>query len=216
MTDTTIAARKPRGEYAKTRARKTTILDAALEVFAESGYRSGSLRDVATRVGISEAGLLHHFPNKVRLLEAVLEHRDDLSRERFDMVGRSGADILRALVDVAAYNASVPGVVELYCMLSAEATSPEHPAHDYFVRRYDETRLMISDAFARLKEEGRLAVDVDPLRAAIATIALMDGLQVQWLLNRDIVDMSQELSDFFASFVDGFRGLETEPTGGLS
>ena len=68
--------RKPRGEYAKTSAKRTAILDAALEVFAESGYRSGSLRDVAGKVGMSEAGLLHHFPNKSALLAAVLDRRD--------------------------------------------------------------------------------------------------------------------------------------------
>ena len=45
MTDTETGpkARKPRGEYAKTGAKRAAILDAALEVFAESGYRSGSL-----------------------------------------------------------------------------------------------------------------------------------------------------------------------------
>jgi AcrR family transcriptional regulator len=207
-TTTGVVTRKVRGEYAKTRARKMAILDAALEVFSESGYRSGSLREVAARVGISEAGLLHHFPNKVRLLEAVLEHRDELARERFDLGGRDGASTLRSLVDLAAYNASVPGVVELYCVLSAEATAPDHPAHEYFVKRYVDTRAMIVDAFTRLKDEGRLTVAVDPHRAANATIALMDGLQVQWLLDRGVVEMAEELSEFFASFVDGFRVRE--------
>jgi AcrR family transcriptional regulator len=198
-------ARKPRGEYAKTRARKTAILDAALEVFAQSGYRSGSIRDVATLVGISEAGLLHHFPNKVKLLEAVLEHRDDLARSVVPMDAPDGADTLRGLVELAAYNASVPGVVELYCTLSAEATSPDHPAHEYFTRRYADTRSAIANAFRRLADAGRLTIEVDPVRAAISTIALMDGLQVQWLLDRDVVDMAQELADFFGSFVTELR-----------
>ncbi|MEU1972617.1 TetR/AcrR family transcriptional regulator [Microbacterium sp. NPDC019599] len=206
MTSSTDAppVRRPRGEYAKTRARKVAILDAALEVFAQSGYRSGSIRDVANLVGISEAGLLHHFPNKVKLLEAVLEHRDEQSRSIVPMGSPDGAETLRGLVELAAYNASVPGVVELYCALSAEATSPDHPAHDYFIRRYDETRASLSAAFGRLRDDGRLSTDVEPVRAAIATIALMDGLQVQWLLDREVVDMAQELSDFFASFVDAF------------
>jgi AcrR family transcriptional regulator len=202
--------RKPRGEYAKTRARKTAILDAALEVFAQSGYRSGSLRDVAAIVGISEAGLLHHFPNKVKLLEAVLEHRDDLSRDKVDVDAADGALTLQGLVDLAVYNASVPGVVELYCTLSAEATSSDHPAHDYFVRRYEGTRSTIAGAFSRLDDDDRLKLRVDPLRAAIATIALMDGLQVQWLLDPGVVNMARELSDFFDSLVKGFRESDVD------
>lgn len=204
MTDTLAApARGRRGEYAKTHAKRMAILDAALEVFAESGYRAGSLREVAARVGMSEAGLLHHFPNKVALLEAVLDRRDDLSRDRIDTAAADGAETLRGLVDLAAYNSSVPGVVELYCTLSAEATSPDHPAHGYFQRRYAFTRTMLGDALRRIAADGRLAHGVDPDRAAIMTIALWDGLQVQWLLDRSVLDMGEELRRFFATLLVG-------------
>lgn len=194
--------RKPRGEYAKTRARRTAILDAALEVFAEGGYRSGSLRDVAQRVSMSEAGLLHHFPNKSALLAAVLERRDEHSEQRVPFGGPDGGLTLKGLVDLAAYNASVPGVVELYCVLSAEATAPDHPAHEYFTGRYETTRANLGAAFESLEAEGRLRPGVTPQKAAVATIAMMDGLQVQWLLDRDLIDMSEELKTFFTSFVD--------------
>ena len=42
---------------------------AALEVFSEAGYHKGSIRDVAERVGLSQAGLLHHYPSKHLLLK---------------------------------------------------------------------------------------------------------------------------------------------------
>lgn len=208
MTDTDVVPTapsrtgKPRGEYAKTGAKRRVILDAALEVFAESGYRSGSLRDVALKVGMSEAGLLHHFPNKSALLAAVLDRRDELSRQRVQFGGSDGGVTLQGLVNLAEYNASVPGVVELYCVLSAEATAPDHPAHEYFVGRYEYTRGSIRAAFESLERQGRLMAGVTPQRAAVATIAMMDGLQVQWLLDRDVVDMSEELRKFFGAFVD--------------
>ncbi len=191
-----------RGEYAKTRERRKAILDAALEVFSEGGYRSGSLREIAQRVGISEAGLLHHFPNKGALLEAVLDHRDDRSRDMVPLESDDGMAMMRGLVRLAAYNASVPGVVELYCTLSAEATSPDHPAHGYFVRRYVYTRQNIERGFANLDAEGRLRAGVTPYRGAVALIAMMDGLQVQWLLDRSVVDMADELRAFISTFAD--------------
>lgn len=205
MTDTPRAAaraRKPRGEYAKSEATRRAILDAALEVFAESGYRKGSLREVAQRVGMSEAGLLHHFPSKSALLAAVLDRRDQHSLARVPLTEGDGAATLRGLVELAAYNASVPGVVELYTILSAEATAPNHPAHEYFIGRYEFTRTNLRRAFESLRAEGRLIEGGDPQRAAVATIAMMDGLQVQWLLDRDVVDMAQELRMFFDAFVD--------------
>ncbi|HTW11492.1 MAG TPA: TetR/AcrR family transcriptional regulator, partial [Solirubrobacteraceae bacterium] len=49
----TLAA-KPgrRGPYRKTAGRQQEILDAALTVFGRSGYRSGSIREIAETVGI--------------------------------------------------------------------------------------------------------------------------------------------------------------------
>lgn len=209
MTDTkTAQVRKPRGEYAKTGAKREAILDAALEVFAESGYRAGSLREVAQRVGMSEAGLLHHFRSKSALLQAVLDHRDDQSRALVDFDLPDGVAALRGLVQLADHNASVPGVIELYTTLSAEATSPAHPAHAYFVQRYEFVRASIGTAFERIAAAGRMAPGIDPHRAAVTTIALMDGLQVQWLLDRDSTDMAAALAEFFRAFVEGFDDVD--------
>ncbi|KJL19264.1 TetR/AcrR family transcriptional regulator [Microbacterium foliorum] len=194
--------RKPRGEYAKTRAKRAAILDAALDVFADSGYHSGSLRDVAERVGMSEAGLLHHFPNKPALLAAVLDRRDQHTLEWVRMAEGNGEVTLSGLVTTAVRNSTVPGIVELYCILSAEGTKPGHPAHEYFVTRYDVARTNLRRAFEDLQRQGRMRPGVTSQGAAVATLAMMDGLQVQWLLNPDVVDMAEELSRFFRAFVD--------------
>lgn len=204
------SARKRRGEYAKSAATRTAILDAALEVFAQSGFRAGSLRDIAARVGMSEAGLLHHFRSKSALLQAVLDHRDAHALELLDFDAIDGVEALRGLVLLADYNASTPGVVELYCTLSAEATSPAHPAHDYFKRRYASVRASTLGAFQRIAEAGQLMPGVDPYRASVATIALMDGLQVQWLLDPSSTDMAAALSEFFRGFVAGFDLVSIE------
>ena len=56
--------------------RRAEIVRAALEVIAERGYRGASLAAVAEKVGLTQQGLLHHFPTKEALLVAVLEERD--------------------------------------------------------------------------------------------------------------------------------------------
>ena len=204
MADTKTPRRAQRGEYAKSEVTRGAILDAALEVFSQGGYRAGSLREIAQRVGMSEAGLLHHFKNKSTLLLAVLDHRDAHSSTILDLGGADGVEILRGLVQLARYNASIPGVIELFCTLSAEATSPSHPAHEYFLRRYEYVRTSITAAFRKIAAEGRLIGDVDPYRAAVATTALMDGLQVQWLLDATSTDMAEALAEFFRGLVRGY------------
>lgn len=184
-----------RGPYRKTRQVRERILDAGLEVFAQSGYRKGSLREIAERVDMSEAGLLHHFPSKSALLAEVLEHRDARAREIVDLDADDGIATLAGLVQLARDNAERPGVVELYCVLAAEATNPSHPAHGYFVSRYQRLRDSLAGTFEQVRADGKLRDGVDPRRAACRLIAIWDGLQVQWLLDRESIDMAEDLTD---------------------
>lgn len=188
---------KPRGSYAKSAQTRQTILDAALDVFSQAGYHSGSLREVAERVGMSEAGLLHHFKNKSSLLEAVLERRDQLSYDIVPLDQMDGEASLRGLVALARRNATTPGVVELFSKLAAEATSPEHPAHAYFQNRYAWTRENLELSFANLAGRGVLRAGVTPAGATLSTVAMMDGLQIQWLLDPNLLDMGDELAQHF-------------------
>ena len=197
----TTTPRKPRGSYAKTAARRQEILDAAIEVFSASGFRNGSLRDVADRVGLSQAGLLHHFPSKEHLLQAVLARRDEETAQRMGEPAPEGLDLVRALVAVAEYNATTPGLVELHVVLSAEATAEDHPVHDYFVRRYARVLAFLQRGFESAAAAGQLRPDVDCASAATTLIALMDGLQVQWLLHREAVDMAGDIRRYVQSLL---------------
>lgn len=181
--------------YAKGRATRQQILDEALRLFGEVGYRSASLREISARCGISHPGLLHHFPSKEALLAAVLARRDELDTERFMPRTGSGLDQLRQFVALVEHNVRVPAIVELHAALSAEAADPSHPAHAWFVERYEETRVRFGEVMARARADGVLRDDVDPTTAATALAALMDGLQVQWLLDRDAVNMVEVLRD---------------------
>ena len=148
-------------------------------------------------VGISQAGLLHHFSNKNELLAGVLELRDDRANEYVDTAAPAGIETIRGFVRLIEYNAhQLPGLVELHCVLSAEATSPEHPAHDYFVRRYVWVQSFLTAAFQAMRDAGQLAAGISPVSAARGMIAMSDGLQVQWLLDREALDMAQEMRNY--------------------
>jgi AcrR family transcriptional regulator len=178
----------PRG-YAKGRAKRGEILDQAMVLFGEQGYRGASLREIASRCGISHPGLLHHFPTKQALLLAVLEHRDRVDAEQLFDADASGVDHLRRLVEVVARNTARRGIVELFTVLSAEATAADHPAHAFFVARYRDTLAAIGSAYARARDEGALRPGIEPAGAARQLVALMDGLQIQWLLDGGDTDM---------------------------
>ncbi|HEY0217442.1 MAG TPA: TetR/AcrR family transcriptional regulator [Cellulomonas sp.] len=169
--------------YAKGRAKRREIIDQAMALFGEEGYRGASLREIAARCGLSHPGLLHHFPTKESLLLAVLEHRDEADTAWLALEDSHGMTGLRRLVDLGTLNATRRGIVELFAVLSAEATAADHPAHDYFVQRYRTSTEMMARVYREAQEDGVLRPGIDPGTAARQLVALMDGLQVQWLLD---------------------------------
>ncbi|WP_051639911.1 TetR/AcrR family transcriptional regulator [Cellulomonas sp. URHE0023] len=195
---------RSRGGYAKGRATRLELLDSAMQLFGEVGYHTASLREISARVGISHPGLLHHFPSKAALLEAVLVRRDEIDGAAFQADLDAGVDFFDAIVQVAERNAARPGIVELFATLSAEATSPDHPAHRYFQDRYRTTVSDALTAFEGWRVQGRLREGVEPDIAARLLVAVMDGLQVQFLMDSDTpqtrVDMASALRQQIAAF----------------
>lgn len=66
QTPATMHNMAARGPYAKGLAKREEILEVALAHFAERGYDRASVREVARPVGLTQAGLLHHFRTQSR------------------------------------------------------------------------------------------------------------------------------------------------------
>ncbi|MER7685370.1 TetR/AcrR family transcriptional regulator [Streptomyces sp. NPDC097610] len=183
----------PYGDAMSTRARsaerRAEIVRAALEVIAERGYRGASMASVAERVGLTQQGLLHYFPTKDALLVAVLKERD-----QWDAVPDTQwrVDLLASLVE---YNAMRPGIIQTFSALLGESVTEGHPAREYFTERYARVRASMA-AVLRAEYGERLPNGLTPERTAPLLVAVMDGLQFQWLLDPESVDMPGAFRDF--------------------
>ncbi|MGH1523231.1 TetR/AcrR family transcriptional regulator [Leifsonia sp. L25] len=180
--------------YAKGIAKREEILDRALEVFAAKGYRKASLREIAESVGLSQAGLLHHFSSKEELFAEVLRKRDEVDAAGGDL-STDWSDAFDGLVGVIRHNAQVPGLVQLYATISAEAADPDHPGHDYFVSRYRQIVGGLEQSICSEQEAGRVSAGVDARMLARLAVAVADGMQVQWML-----DPSADMADAIEAF----------------
>jgi AcrR family transcriptional regulator len=184
-----------RGPYAKTIEVRKRIVAAAVELFGEKGYRTGStVKEIAERAGISERGLVHHFSTKEDILLEVLGAHEAHSTR---LVVES-SDRISGMLDVARDNIAQPSMLELQTQLAAEATSVGHPAHQKFTQRYEELRGALADEFAELGRRGALVSGIAPELLAAMYIALLDGLQQQWLYSRASVDVDAALRNFLA------------------
>ena len=68
--------------------RPQEILDAALTVFAERGYRNTRLEDIGEAAGVTKGAIYHYFANKEDLLLRAIEQRSEQAFGRIEEIVR--------------------------------------------------------------------------------------------------------------------------------
>lgn len=189
--------------------RRRLILEATCALIAERGFWGLSMQDVADRCGLTVPGLLHYVGSKAGLLVAVLEHRDveDAKALRVQLGateaevpdewstgGPAGVDLRQLCAATMRRNAGQPEIVRLFAVLAVESLNPGHPAHGYFANR----QILVTASFADLARPltGR------PEQLARQIVAMMDGLQVQWLRAPGAIDLVKEWEAVAQSLFD--------------
>ncbi|MEV6347515.1 TetR/AcrR family transcriptional regulator [Actinoplanes sp. NPDC051851] len=169
--------------------RREEILEAAMRSIGEQGYRSTSLRGIGRMLDVQPAQILHYFASREELLETVIRRWDERSERVVAERARGDETFLDVWPDINREHTLVPGFVNLYTSLAAEATDPDHPSHVFFRERFRRIRRLVA---VDLANRG-LGPGVDVGRAALHLVAFSDGLQLQWLIDRSI-DLGDELT----------------------
>jgi AcrR family transcriptional regulator len=190
MTNTPVTRRKAQQPREETIRKREDILKAALQTFGSRGYKAGSLSEIAEQVGITHAGVLHHFGSKDQLLLDVLDYRDesDVAHLASKHIP-GGRELFNHLIATAALNSTRPGIVQAYAVLSGDSVTDEHPAQDWFRVRYRQLRVEVGDALVEVAGKPLAAEVVTDATASI--LAVMDGLQIQWLLDPEQIDLAR-------------------------
>lgn len=164
----------------------SNLVEAAQRLFATSGYDGATIDDVAAAAGYSKGAYYFHFSTKEEILLELLRTWTEERSARLE--GSRAPDQPPAVVLME----MVEG------LLSYEDSDPEWPAlllefwsqalRSREVRRclheaYDGWKKLLTEAFARAREEEIIAGDVDPAAAAALVLAAHDGLLVGSYLN---------------------------------
>jgi AcrR family transcriptional regulator len=178
--------------YPKGVRRRQQILDSVIALLAQRGGDRTSLRTVGQAIGVSHTALRHYFSSRDELLvEAYRAHESRGAVDPFP----AGESAVGLIIGAAERNRSIPGLVELYATLNTDALQEQHAVTREFIReRFGSLRSVLAARVESGQRAGTIAADIDPVDAAALVIAASDGLQVQWLLEPDTVDVGRALS----------------------
>jgi AcrR family transcriptional regulator len=178
--------------------RRQQILDSVIALLAQRGVDRASLRTVGDAIGVSHTALRHYFSSRDELL--VEAYRTHEARAAGDGPP-TGSSAVSVIIEAAERNRSIPGLVELYATLTTDALQEQHGLTREFVRgRFRSLRAALAERIAEGQRAGGdsgadgLGAGIDPMDAAALVIAASDGLQIQWLLDPDTVDVGRSLA----------------------
>jgi AcrR family transcriptional regulator len=159
------------------------VLDAAETVVVRQGIANLTLDAVAAEAGLSKGGLLHHFPSKDRLVEAMVARSAESTRrcyfDAYERVPEGPGRMTRALLD--------------YCLSDGSEWRIElqRSSAACFAALAQNPQLMrpMREVYAELHR--RVADDGLPPGVGESVAAAIDGLWLYWVLG--LTDVSQDL-----------------------
>ncbi|HEY2767932.1 MAG TPA: helix-turn-helix domain-containing protein [Solirubrobacteraceae bacterium] len=197
--------RRTRTARAEGRDGRAMLLEAAMEVFAQRGYRDASVDDIAERAGYSKGAIYFYFSGKDDLLFALFEERVDRPmREAIKLLESAppgddmAAEANRHFVEL------VSGQRELL-LLDHEYRSlaiRDSRLRARYVKREAKLRAVLAKGLqARLKHLGAPPLAA-PEQVATALLSLASGLAQEKLIEPDAVP-DDLLGDMFALIYAG-------------
>jgi AcrR family transcriptional regulator len=175
---------RPRRRFRNADESRARIVSAAVAEFAATGYRGASIGSIAARAGISQSGLLHHFQSKELLLAAVIDVRTADHEDEYLAAKAEDPDLgfMTGMVRLMRRGAREGDLTRLFTIVVAEATSPDHPAHEWATARTARTTELVIEALREAQEREVLRSDFDMRTVATTLLAAMDGLQLRYAL----------------------------------
>lgn len=179
------------------------ILDVALEMFGARGIRGTSIAAIARRFGITDGGVLHHFPTKNALVDAVLERAAERQVAQMKaFVEPGGLEAIKAMSAWGSVIEETPDLTAFQIVLSAEAILDESPVRAWVLRRYAAVHDLAAGLIREGIEHGDIRPDVDADWEASALIAFLDGIRLQWFYTDGRLPLAETVRRYFEGLVE--------------
>ena len=143
---------------------------------------------------------MHHFPSKQHLLVALADYRLKQGSLWKTESGRLNDEddfgFWRGIVEVNRRLINKPGFIELFVIVAFEAADPTSPVHSLYQQRYDEVIGIVAQHYQDGIDRGIFRPDIDCTLLGSESIAVSDGLQLQWALSDGKRDLVHGIREF--------------------
>ena len=172
--------------------KRLRLVGAACAVFAEKGYASTRVSEIAERAGVGKGTVYEYFSSKEELLFAVFESiNTDISSRMNDALAAGGSteeqlhNVLRLGAEVISEQVDLQPVI-LDFWAASRGKDVEETYRRAVVASYTFFRNLFSDFIREGQKRGEFKDTVDAEALATLVVASVDGLGIQLFFDRSI------------------------------
>ena len=189
---------------------KSRILDEALVMFAENGYKGTNLRDLAARLGLSKSALYKHYTSKEDIWNAVLDRMEAYYGEKFGSsehlpdIPRSGEELLALSVRMIQFTVYDERVVLTRKLLLTEQFQDERVcrmATRYFLYS---TQNIFTVIFEKMMEDGLMKKDDPKMLALMYSAPVTSLIQLCTREPEKQEEVIKQIEEFFRYFIENY------------
>jgi len=161
--------------------KRRLILDAAVRVFARSGYHTSRVGDIAEEAGIAHGLLYHYFGSKEEVLQTIFQENWSLLVVSFRNIAASDEPATAKLVGIAKVLLRTwrnqPDLVRV--IVREVGRSPQLQSQVAEIRQVFE---VIQSVIEEGQAQGDIRADVDPQMASWIFYGALEELLTGWVL----------------------------------
>ena len=191
-------------------ARQKDILKAAIAIIANQGYEKLTTKNLATKIGVTEAALYRHFKNKRELVTMILGYFERISNDVLQEI-RDGAyspleSIRHFVEDRYILFSKYPDLAKVIFSEELFKNDPTFKGQSQCIMHKHKQAL--ENYIIQAQQEGKIRTDLSAKQLFRIIVGSMRFTVTQWNLNDGAFDLKQEGSELIETIM---KLIETKP-----
>lgn len=176
--------------------KKELIINAAIKVFADKGFYTANVADVAKEAGVADGTIYLYFKNKDDLLISLFETKMEEILLRFSSLlnsNQNAEEKLRQFIHL--YFQMIEEDQNLAEVFQVELRQSSKFLKDYHNQKFIDFLNLIGDILHQGQSDGRFKTDISIHTMKLIIFGAMDELARQWILTEDPQENLKQTAD---------------------
>jgi TetR/AcrR family fatty acid metabolism transcriptional regulator len=191
--------------------KKDQIIDAAIREFARKGFSKTTINDIANAAGIGKGTVYEYFSNKEEIVHETFRFFMHSMEPDFQEILISGVPAKEKLENVLNgfshfISSEYRELMELMFEFWSEGIKDKGSKgvmFDEMIKFYHVYREIFADIIIEGMGDGSFRKDINPRSTAAVIVSTLDGLLVQWILERESLDFQDILKAVTMTVLNG-------------